>query len=174
VRVVGFGVGVADNVQVNIPRSCRGWYGTPHKRSTPLVRPAVNGEILPVVVESGRRPTVSRVAARAVRTELCRCVIRGWSWHIEVRRVASQAGIRGVVVIPVVAGGAIVGNDRVRAVERIKIVVVWQRLPAPNPAAVVWQLSQSVGNAQRHVVRIGTLVVIRAVWQPAQVFGVLV
>lgn len=74
-----------------------------------LVRPTVNREMLCIVVESGGRPSAFRVAFRAVLRELELLVV--WvGCGVVVRLVASETGVRRVVVVPVVASGALVGN----------------------------------------------------------------
>ena len=88
-----------------------------------VVGAAVDGEILPVVVEIGRRPTGFIMATCAICGELCGLVV-GIGRLVVIGVVASETGIGRIVVIPVVASRAVVGDHGVRAVEGIIVVVI--------------------------------------------------
>lgn len=87
-----------------------------------FVFPAVYFEILLVMVKSGRIPSRFRMAILAGSRETRCRVIRVIGRRI-VRRVAAKAGIGRVVVIPVVAGRAIIGNSRMRTVQGIVVIM---------------------------------------------------
>ena len=105
------------------------------------------------MVESGRRPSRFRVASRTVLRELERYVV--WAGRcVEVGVVAVEAGVRRVVVVPVVASGALVCNHCVSAIQWIKIIVQREgrRLPIGGRRVAEGAV---VGQVQRYVVRIG-------------------
>ena len=83
---------------------------------TPLifVFPGINWEILLVMVEGRRIPSCSCMAVLAACWKTGSCVIRVGG-RIVFRGMATKAGAWGIVVIAVVAGGAIIGNCRVCA-----------------------------------------------------------
>ena len=64
-----------------------------------------------IVVKRRWRPGGFAVASRAIRRELGNCVVRSCGSRI-IAVVTSVAGVRCGIVIPVVAGRAIVGNCR--------------------------------------------------------------
>lgn len=88
----------------------------------PGVGAAVNGEKLAIVVESRRHPDVFCVASGAIGREH-QCLVVGVGSGSVVGLVAAVAGIGGVVVVAVVAGGTLVGDGGVGAVEGIEVVV---------------------------------------------------
>ena len=81
-----------------------------------------NGEVLTVVVPGRWRPCVLSMAAFAVGRELGRLVIRIVR-IVVLALVATETGSRGVDVIPVVAGIAVVGDSCMGARQHIVIVV---------------------------------------------------
>ena len=84
---------------------------------------AVNGEMLVVVVESRRYPGVFAVTIGAVGRKIQRHVT-GVGGSIVIGSMAADAGIGSIVVIAVVAFGAVGGNSGMRAVKRVIIVVI--------------------------------------------------
>ena len=68
-----------------------------------------------VVVEGRRYPGRFAVAAGAVCGQLLRDVV-GVGRLVVIADMASRAGIRGVIIIPVMAGCAVIGNGGMRAV----------------------------------------------------------
>ncbi len=84
---------------------------------------AVNGKILPVVIEIGRRPSGFVVAGGAISRELSRLVV-GVGGLVVVFGMAAKAGIGRVVVVPVVTGRTFVCNDSVGPVKGVVIIVV--------------------------------------------------
>jgi len=80
-----------------------------------------NGSVGPVqgiktvVVEGRRYPGRFAVAAGAVCGQLLRGVV-GVGRLVVFADMAAHTGIRGVIVIPVMASGAVIGNDGMRAV----------------------------------------------------------
>ena len=75
-----------------------------------------------IVVEVSRNPGRFAVAAGAVRGKLLRDVV-GVGCLVVIADMASHAGIRGVIVVPVMASGAVIGYDGMRAVQGVIIVV---------------------------------------------------
>ena len=123
-----------------------------------LVFAAVNGEIHRIMVKSGRFPGGFAMAAGAVRRELCGFMI-GIGGLVVIVDMTAGTGIRGVIVVAFMAGGAGIGNSGMRAFQGVIIVVNGKggRLPGISGmtgGAVCW-------NSQRHVVGVGTLVIIR-------------
>lgn len=76
-----------------------------------------------IVVKRSRRPGCFAVATGTIRGELSGCVIRVGRGRV-VTVVAAVTGVGRIGIIPVVAGIAIIGNGCVRAIQRIKSVVV--------------------------------------------------
>lgn len=144
VLVVGFRVGVAryarkfgvvGRIGVAIGAGC----------PLPVVFPAVNGEILGIVLEIGGRPSRFGVATRAIGRDFLRGVV-GIGRLVVVGVVAAVAGIGGIVVVAIMALGTVVGNGRVCPIECIKIIVYWEcgRFPTGDGGvalgAVGWQV----------------------------------
>ena len=75
-----------------------------------------------IMVKSRRRPGRFRMASRAIGRELIGGVV-GVCGLVELRRMATNAGVWRIVVIAVVAGGAIVCDGGVRAIQSIKIIM---------------------------------------------------
>ena len=99
------------------------------------------------------------MAGLAIYRELLCLVIRIRHLVI-VCRVAAEAGVRCVVVVPVVAGSAIIGYDSMCAIQHIIIIVNGKA--GRRPIGLRRMTGSTVRReAQRHVVRIGTLVEIR-------------
>ena len=137
-----------------------------------FVRPAVNREIHIVVVKVCRGPGRFTVAILAG----CRKSRRSVVWIVCLiifRLVAAVTGVGRVVVIAVMTGGAVVGNERMRAVQRIIIVVNIEcsRRPAGCGGVATRAIRRKV---QRHVVRVGALVVIVRVTARAGVGRIVV
>ncbi len=88
----------------------------------PLVFSTVNGEVLAIVIEGSGHPGIFRMAALAICGKLCAEVIRVCSL-VEIFIVAADTSIGGVVVIPIMAGGTVVGNHSVRPIEHIVLIV---------------------------------------------------
>ena len=70
------------------------------------------------------------MAGRTIGRKLVRRVVGGCRL-VEISGMATGTGVRGIVVIAVVAGGTVVGNSCVRTVQRIIIVVVGKRSRRP-------------------------------------------
>ena len=68
-----------------------------------------------VVVEGRRNPGRFAVAGGAVRGKLLRDVV-GIGCLVVIPDMTARAGIRGVIIISVMAGGAVIGNGGMRAV----------------------------------------------------------
>lgn len=83
-----------------------------------------------IVIESRRHPGCFVVASRTVGGEL-RCRVVGIRGIVIIGGVAAVAGVGRVVIIPVVAGGAVIRNGGVRAVQGIEIVVDRERCRLP-------------------------------------------
>ena len=83
---------------------------------------AVNREVLPVVIEGRWRPCCRCMAKLAFRRKLSRFMRRVGGLAVSLQ-MAAYAGIRGVVIIPVMAFGAVVGNGVVRAFQNVVVVV---------------------------------------------------
>ena len=127
----------------------------------PLVGPAVDGEILPVVFEIGRNPDTLAMANGTVCRKLCCLVVRAHGVFI-LTAVAGKTGVGGCRIIAVVAGCAVVGNGSMRPVQYIEIVVhrEFRRHPARCRAVAHRAV---IGQIQGHVSGIYTLVVVRLV-----------
>ena len=77
-----------------------------------------------IMVKAGRHPRILRMALRTVSRELSRNMVR-IARVVIVRQVASRAGVWSVRVIPIdVTAVAIVGNARMRPMQRINGVMV--------------------------------------------------
>ena len=63
------------------------------------------------------------MASRTIRRELSRRVVRVGRLVV-IGCVTARAGVRGIGIIAVVTGVAIIGNGGVRTVQRVKTVVV--------------------------------------------------
>lgn len=74
-----------------------------------FVFPAVNREVHIVVIKSGGFPSRFIMAHQAVRGKLSRLVI-GVGGGIKVLCMAAHTGIGRVIIVPVVAGNAVIGN----------------------------------------------------------------
>ena len=100
------------------------------------------------------------MAALAVGRELRGFMVRVGS-GIVVSQVAANTGVGCIVVIAVVTGSTVVGNSRVRPVERIVIVVIGKR--SRRPARLGRMATGAViAKAQRYVVGIARLIEISA------------
>ena len=84
-----------------------------------------------IVVESGGNPGCFGMAGCAIRRELY-CGMVGVGCLIVIISVATEAGVRGVVVIAVVAGYAIVCDGRMPPVKRVKLIVDTKRRRIPS------------------------------------------
>lgn len=83
---------------------------------------AIDREVLPVMIPGGRGPSRGRVAGFTIRGEPDLFVVRIIG-AIIIRTVAAKAGIRRVVIIPVVTGRAIVGDARMSAGQWPEVIV---------------------------------------------------
>jgi hypothetical protein len=126
-----------------------------------IVFSAINREVLRIVVESGWRPGRFRVTGSTIVGKLQGRVVGVRCTGI-IGCVTTVAGIWRGVVVAIVASGAVVGDGRVCPVQRIIIVVYREcrRFPARRGRVTHRTIRWEV---QRHVVRIGSLVEIRAV-----------
>ena len=85
-------------------------------------RVCADNRIETIVIKGRRNPGVFRMATLAIRRELRRRVV--WIRRLIVgRSVTTKAGIRRIVVISVVAGHTLIGNDGVCPVQLVIIVV---------------------------------------------------
>lgn len=85
-------------------------------------RVCADNRIETIVIKSRWNPGILRMAALAIRWELRRCVV--WIRRLIVSRsVTTKAGIWRIVVISVVAGDTLIGNDGVCTVQLVIIVV---------------------------------------------------
>ena len=76
-----------------------------------------------IMIEISWCPSRFSMADDAIRREQGACMI--WiCGRIEIIQVAAYAGIRSVIVVTVVAGGAVIGDERVSAIERIVLIVL--------------------------------------------------
>lgn len=103
------------------------------------------------VVKSRRRPGAFTMATFAVRGELSSGMV-GVGGCIVIAQMAAHAGIRGIGVIAVVAGIAVVGNRDMRPVERIECTVVKR---GRRPVAFRMTIRTGGGELGSNVVRIG-------------------
>ncbi len=112
-----------------------------------------------VVVESRRYPGCFAVATGAVCGQLLRGVI-GVGCLVVIADMTAHTGIRGVIVVPVMASGAVIGYDGMRAVQGVIIVV--NRESGRRPTGIRGMATRTIRrDGQGHVVRIGTLGIIR-------------
>ena len=166
VLVVRFRVGVTSRAgEFGVVRGIRMAF----RASIPnaLVRPRINRKILPVVVESGRRPGGFTMTSKAVGGKLERHVVRVGR-RVEIVGVAAETGARRIRVIPVVASCAIIGNRSVSAVQRVKIIV--QRESSRRPIGQGRVAHRTiVRQVQRDVIWIHTALKIRRVATAADV-----
>ena len=112
-----------------------------------------------VMVQRRRRPGGFAVASGAIGWELLGDVVR-ISRLVIIGRMAACAGVRRRIVIAVVAGGAIVRNGGMRAVQGVIIVVNGKggRFPTAGRVAI----GTGGGDGQGHVVWVGGICSIRA------------
>ena len=122
VLVIGFGVDMAIGA-TEFSIVC--WVGMAVGTLVPLafVRPAVNREILPVVVESRWHPFVLGMAILALggKLEAGMGRVKG---QVVIIRVAANTGVGRIVVIAVVALGTVICDSGMGAVQLVKIIVV--------------------------------------------------
>ena len=126
----------------------------------PLVFTTVNREIFYVMIKCSGHPGGLAVATGAVRWKLC-CSMVGVVRLVVVTNMASCAGVWRTIIVPVVAGGAIIRNSSMRPVQRVIIIMHRKcgRLPPRSSVA-----GRTVRRYRKcNVVRIGTLVVVRRV-----------
>ena len=113
-------------------------------------------EVLPVVIKGGGHPTGFAVTGCTILGEHQGSMIRIGGLVI-VGLVAAGAGARGIEIIPVVAGGAIVGNEGMRPVQWIEIIVV--REEGRIPVGVRGMAGRTIhGESQVDVVGVDRLV----------------
>ena len=91
---------------------------------------ARHDEVL-VVIEGTWCPTAFTVASRAIRWEVGCCVVRIRSCVVVIQ-VTADTGIRRIVVIAVVAGGTVVGDGSVSAIQLIIIIVNLESCGLPS------------------------------------------
>ena len=105
-----------------------------------------------VMVESRGCPGCFRMTTLAIGWKLGRLVVRVCCL-VKISQVAAYAGGRGIVVIAVVTGGAVIGNSRMCPVERIEIVVVVKarRRPAASSSMTACAIGAKI---EGYVVRI--------------------
>lgn len=123
-----------------------------------LVLATIDREILPVVVKSSRRPCRLAVTTGTVHRELSRCMA-GIGRLVIIGRVATGTGIRRVVVVAVVTGGALICNGCVRPIQLVIIVVDGECSRLPGGSGVATCTIRRYGKCG--VTRICALVVIR-------------
>ncbi len=119
-----------------------------------------------IVVKCRRYPGCFAVTSGAIRRELLGDVV-GISRLVVIRCMAACAGVRRRIVISVVAGGAIVRNGGMRAVQRVIIVVNGKGCGFPTGGGVAGGAIRRDG--ERGMIRIGALVVIRRMTARASV-----
>ncbi len=120
--------------------------------------PAVNGEVLAIVVESRRIPGVLRVTRGAIGRELGRQVVGVARLRI-IEGMASVTGIGRIVVIAVMAGGTVRGNGCVRSLQHVIVVVVGKGRRHPVGRRSMTGCAVG-GKAQRVVIGVCGLVII--------------
>ena len=125
-----------------------------------------------IVVKTSRQPGGLCMTALTVRRELSSFVV-GVGGSVVIRQVAAHAGVGRIVVITVVAGHTVIGNSRMRAIERIVVVVVGKSRRCPAGLGGV-AARTVIAEAQRHVVGVAGLVKIRAVATRTGVRGVVI
>ncbi len=118
-----------------------------------------------LVIKRRRRPGCFRVASRAIGRELIGGVV-GVCGLVELRRMATGAGVRRIVVITVVAGCAIVSDGRVRTIQSIKIIVDGKGRRRPTGSGGVARRAIG-GQTDTSVIRIGGLIKICGVTRRA-------
>lgn len=121
---------------------------------------AVYREMLSIVVKSSGCPGRFTVTAGTIRWKMRRSVI-GVGRLIVIICMTTRAGVRCIVVIPVVAGGAIVCNGSMCAVQLVIIVVNCKCRGFPPGGGVASRTIRR--DRERSVVRVGALIVIRRV-----------
>lgn len=123
--------------------------------------PTVYGEVHPIVIKSGGNPSVGRVAILACIGELIRYMV--WvGRRIVIRLMAAHTGVWCIVVVALMAGSAIVRNGRVCPRQGIVVIVNGEGSRCPSRIGCVAGRT-IVRNGQRHMVGVGTLVVMHLV-----------
>ena len=121
-RIIGLGIQVT-NYTTELCEISRGGVAVNTIHPFPLVLPAVDREILAIMVKGRWHPGIFSMTGRTVGREKIAAVIRVIG-PIIIRLVASDTGVRCVVIISVMAAGAICCNGRVRSVQLVIIVVI--------------------------------------------------
>lgn len=110
------------------------------------------------MIKSGRNPSVGRVAILASIGELIRYMI--WvGRRIVIRLMAAYTGVWRIVVVALMAGSAIVRNGRVCPRQGIIVIVNGEGSRCPSRIGCMAGCTIG-GNGQRHMVGVGTLVVV--------------
>lgn len=115
-----------------------------------------NNRINRIVIEGRRRPCGFGMARSTICRELCGGVV-GVGGRVIICGMATKTGIGCVIIIAVVAGRTVIGNDGMRTIQSIIIIVNSKgcRLPARlcrmTTGTIGWQI-------QRNVVGIGRLI----------------
>ena len=110
------------------------------------------------MIKGSRHPGRFAVATGAIRWELCRGMV-GVGRLIIVADMTAGTGIWRAVVIAVVAGGAIIGNSGMRAVQGIIIVVNSKACRLPTGRSMAGCAVRR--NSECGMAGVGALVIVR-------------
>ena len=120
--------------------------------------PTVYREIQAIVIKGGRNPGIFTMTGVAIGRKLGRDVIRVRR-SIEISCMAANAGIGGIIVIPIMTGGAIIGNGCMCPIQRIIIIVNGKSRRRPT-----WFRRMThrtiIRQAQRRVIGVGGCTII--------------
>ncbi len=135
-----------------------------------VVFTAVDREILIVMIESRRHPTIYTMTSHAIRRKSCRNVV-GIIGRVVIAQVTTDASARRVGVIAVVTRSAVVGNGSMRPAQNPIIVVNRESCRIPIRVGRMAHCTIS-WNAKCDVVGVGTAVKIGQVTADTSVWGI--
>ena len=135
-----------------------------------LMRSAVDWKVLTVVVKISWCPRIFRVTACTAGRKSCCCMV-GICGCVIVCQVTAYTGVGRIVVIAVMTGSTVIGNGRMRAIERIVIVVVGKRCRCPAGLGGV-ATGTVIAKAQGYVVGVAGLVEVRCMAARTGVGGI--
>lgn len=156
--VVGFGIrvaggareyGIIGGIRVAVDTLC----------PFSFVLPAVDGEILPIVVKGGRHPGIFIMAGCTIHRKLQSSVI-GVGCVVIIFSVTAFACVRCTIVVSVVTCCAIVGNGGMRTIQGITAIVF--RKSGRAPTRFSGMARDTIGRkSQRIMVRVGGQIELR-------------
>ncbi len=96
----------------------------------PLMHPAIDREVLAIVIKSSWLPGILGMAARTIRREL-QGSMRWIRRLVVIFRMAAHTGRRGIIVVSVMTSGAVIRYSCMRSFQYIIIIVIRESRRAP-------------------------------------------